>query len=133
LSACALSIAFVPTFSVVLTADMVMAVLGAVFAPTVAAITLGLCEREALPARLGRNAAFDRAGNLVIAAVAGIVGTAVSQRAIFFLVPFFGTFTVLAILSIPSRAIDHERARGLDPDRADHVQEEPASSSRARP
>ena len=42
LSACALSIAFVPTFSVVLTADMVMAVLGAVFAPTVAAITLGL-------------------------------------------------------------------------------------------
>ena len=127
LSACALSIAFVPTFSVVLTADMVMAVLGAVFAPTVAAITLGLCEREALPARLGRNAAFDRAGNLVIAAVAGIVGTAVSQRAIFFLVPFFGTFTVLAILSIPSRAIDHERARGLDPDRADHVHEEPAS------
>jgi hypothetical protein len=126
LSVCALAIAFVPTFSVVLTADMVMAVLGAVFAPTVAAITLGLCEREALPARLGRNAAFDRAGNLVIAAVAGMVGTAVSQRAIFFLVPFLGTFTALAILSIPSRAIDHERARGLDPDR-DHVHEEPAS------
>src|SRR5262245_29143058 len=81
LSACALSIAFLPTFTVVLTADMVMAVLGSVFAPTVAAITLGLCEREALPARLGRNAAFDRAGNLVIAAVAGMVGTAVSQRA----------------------------------------------------
>ena len=125
LSACALSIAFVPTFPVVLTADMVMAVLGAIFAPTVAAITLGLFPRETLPARLGRNAAFDRAGNLFIAAVAGLVGTAISQRAIFFLVPFFGVLTVLAILSIPSQAIDHQQARGLEPDRADHVPQQP--------
>ena len=125
LSACALSIAFVPTFPVVLAADMVMAVLGAIFAPTVAAITLGLFAREALPARLGRNAAFDRSGNLFIAAMAGLVGTAVSQRAIFFLVPFFGVLAVLAILSIPSQAIDHQRARGLEPDRVDHVPEQP--------
>jgi hypothetical protein len=93
----------------------------------VAAITLGLFEPEALPARLGRNAAFDRAGNLLIAAVAGTVGTVVSQRAVFFLVPFFGVFTVLTILSIPPGAIDHERARGLEPDRAEHAHEEPAS------
>jgi hypothetical protein len=93
----------------------------------VAAITLGLFEPEALPARLGRNAAFDRAGNLLIAAVAGMVGTVVSQRAVFFLVPFFGVFTVLTILSIPPGAIDHERARGLEPDRAEHAHEEPAS------
>jgi MFS family permease len=116
LSACALSIAASPTVPVVLAADIVMAVLGAIFAPTVAAITLGLFERDALPGRLGRNAAFDRAGNLFIAAVAGAVGTTFSQRAVFYLVPFFGVFTILTILSIPSRAIDHQRARGLDPD-----------------
>ena len=47
---------------VVLAADVVMAVLGAVFAPTVAAITLGLVGRADLAERLGRNAAYDRAG-----------------------------------------------------------------------
>src|SRR5690349_10421373 len=41
LSACALAIARAPTLPVVLAADVIMAVLGAVFAPTVAAITLG--------------------------------------------------------------------------------------------
>ena len=88
LSGCALAIAWRPTVPVVLAADIIMAVLGGVFAPTVAAITLGLGPRR-LAARLGRNVAFDRVGNLTIAAVAAAVGTAFSQRAVFYLVPFF--------------------------------------------
>jgi MFS family permease len=127
LSACALAIAFFPTPPVVFGADMAMAVLGAIFAPTVAAITLGLYERDALPARLGRNAAVDRAGNLFIAGVAGVVGTLLSQRAVFYLVPFFGVFTVIAVLSIAPGAIDHERARGLEHEAAPDVHEKPAS------
>jgi MFS family permease len=113
LSACALAIAWSPTLPVVLAADIVMAVLGAVFAPAVAAITLGIVEEGRLAARLGRNAAFDRAGNLFIAGLAGIVGTAFGQKAIFFLVPFFAIWSVLAILAIPGGAIDHHRARGF--------------------
>ena len=70
LSGCALAIAWKPTVPVVLAADIVMAVLGGVFAPTVAAITLGLVGPGRLAARLGRNVAFDRIGNLTIAAVA---------------------------------------------------------------
>jgi MFS family permease len=116
LSICALAIAAFPVLGVVLTADIVMAVLGAVFAPTVAAITLGLVPTRELAARLGRNAAFDRAGNLFIAAFAGAVGTAFGQRAVFYLVPFFAALTAFAVLSIPARAIDHERARGLADD-----------------
>src|SRR3954452_875168 len=73
LSICALSIPWAPTVPVVLAADITMAVLGAVFAPTVAAITLGLVGQDRLAARLGRNAAFDRLGNLAIAAIAGAV------------------------------------------------------------
>ena len=114
LAACAVAIATTPTLSVVIAADVAMAVLGAVFAPTVAALTLGLVGREALPLHLGRNAAFDRAGNLFIAALAGLVGTFVAQRAVFFLVPFFAALATVAILSIPARAIDHERARGFE-------------------
>jgi MFS family permease len=114
LSGCALAIAWRPTVPVVLAADIVMAVLGGVFAPTVAAITVGLVGPGQLAARLGRNVAFDRVGNLTIAAIAAAVGTAFSQRAVFYLVPAFAVLTTIAALSIPAGAIDHERARGLE-------------------
>ena len=118
----AVAIAWAPTLPIVLTADILMAVAGAIFAPTVAAITLGITNRQALPARLGRNAAFDRAGNIFIAVLAGVVGWGFSQRAVFYLVPLFALLTSLAVLSIPAHSIDHDRARGLDENggRADH-------------
>jgi MFS family permease len=115
LSACAIAIAWRPIVPIVFAADVTMAILGAVFAPVVAAITLGLVNRDKLAARLGRNAAFDRAGNLFIAAVAAAVGTAWGQRAVFYLVPFFGVWTMWIVLSIPRHAIDHQRARGWVP------------------
>jgi MFS family permease len=115
LSACAIAIAWRPIVPIVFAADLTMAILGAVFAPVVAAITLGLVDRDKLAARLGRNAAFDRAGNLFIAAVAAAVGTAWGQRAVFYLVPFFGVWTMWIVLSIPRHAIDHQRARGWVP------------------
>jgi predicted MFS family arabinose efflux permease len=114
LSGCGLAIVWMPVLPVVLIADIIMAVLGGVFAPTVAAITLGLCGRLALPARLGRNAAFDRAGNVFIAAFIGVVGLAYSQKAPFYLAPLFAVLTTIAVLSIPARAIDHDKARGLE-------------------
>ena len=113
LSWCALAIVWSPTLPIVFAADVVMAILGAVLVPTVAAITLGLVEHQELADRLGRNAAFDRAGNLFVAAFAGVVGTAFGQRAVFYMVPFFAIWTTLVVLSIPGSAIDHERARGL--------------------
>jgi predicted MFS family arabinose efflux permease len=121
LSGCALAVATWPILPVVLVADVVMAVLGGLFAPSIAAITLGLCDRDKLAARIGRNAAFDKAGNVSIALVAGVVGVTVSQKAPFYLVPFFAILTTFAALSIPASAIDHARARGLEPS-ADHVE-----------
>src|SRR4051812_13761161 len=114
-----------PIWPVVLTADIAMAVLGALFAPSLAAITLGLVRSHDLAARLGRNALFDRAGNLFVAGIAGMVGWWLSQRAVFYLVPLFAALTVVAVLSIPANAIDHERARGglvhgADPGEAPH-------------
>jgi predicted MFS family arabinose efflux permease len=100
---------------IVLSADVTMAVLGAVFAPTVAALTMGLTPAAALARRFGRNAAFDKAGNVFIAVVAALAGTALGQEAVFWLVPLFGAATIPVILHIPASAIDHARARGLDP------------------
>ena len=121
LSGCGLAIVWMPVLPVVLVADFIMAVLGGVFAPTVAAITLGLYGQEALPIRLGRNAAFDRAGNVFIAVFIGIVGVAYSQKAPFYLPPLFAALTTIAVLSIPARAIDHAKARGLDLDASRHA------------
>lgn len=121
LSGCGLAIIWMPVIPIVLVADILMAVLGGVFAPTVAAITLGLCGRDALAARLGRNAAFDRAGNVFIAAFIGVVGVGFSQEAPFYLVPIFAALTMIAVLSIPARAIDHDKARGLAVDGSHHA------------
>ncbi len=108
----AVTIFAAPAFWPVMVANAAIAAVGDVFGPAVAALTLGLYARAALARRLGRNAAFDHAGNVAIAAAAGIVGWAFSQRTVFLLVPFFAVLAGVAALSIPADAIDHLRARG---------------------
>ena len=103
-----------PSFWPVLLANSLMAVVGDVFGPAIAALTLGLFARPLLARRMGRNSAFDHAGNVAIALVAGAVGYAFSQRAVFLLVPVFATLTVIAVRSIPAKAIDYNRARDLE-------------------
>ncbi len=116
LAAGAVVIYALPTFWPVMIANTLIAVVGDVFGPAVSALTLGLYARRALAGRLGRNSAFDHAGNVAIAAAAGAVGWLVSQRAVFLLVPICAAMATLATLSIPAGAIDHDRARGADTD-----------------
>jgi MFS family permease len=103
-----------PSFWPVLFANSLMAIVGDVFGPAVAALTLGLYARKQLARRMGRNSAFDHAGNVGIAVVAAAVGYAFSQRAVFLLVPIFAGFASIAVLSIPAKAIDYNRARDLE-------------------
>ncbi len=109
----ALVIFAVPTFWPVMVANTAIAVVGDVFGPAVAAVTLGLYARQHLARRMGRNSAFDHAGNVAIAAAAGGIGYLLSQRAVFLLVPVFALAAAVAMLSIPQAAIDQDRARGL--------------------
>ncbi len=102
-----------PRFWPVMIANTAIAVVGDVFGPAVAAITLGLYARRHLARRMGRNSAFDHAGNVMIATAAGAVGYLFSQRAVFLLVPAFATLAAVAMLSIPGTAIDENRARGF--------------------
>lgn len=105
-----------PTFWPVTVANTAIALVGDVFGPAVAALTLGLYARGALARRLGRNSAFDHAGNVIIAVAAGAIGWWFSQRAVFLLVPVCAVLAIVATLSIPAAAIDHERARGAEAD-----------------
>jgi MFS family permease len=121
LAAGAVTIFALPSFWPVMTANTVIAVVGDIFGPAIAAITLGLYPATALARRLGRNSAFDHAGNVAVAALAGLVGWAFSQRAVFLLVPLFAAAAAAAVLAIPGRAIDHARARGAAGDAGDEA------------
>jgi MFS family permease len=109
----ALVIFAAPRFWPVMVANTAIAVVGDVFGPAVGAVTLGLYARKHLARRMGRNSAFDHAGNVAIAAAAGGIGYLFSQRAVFLLVPAFSLLAAMAMLSIPATAIDGDRARGL--------------------
>lgn len=104
----------IPTFWPVMIANLLTSIVGDVFGPAVAALTLGLVGKELLARRMGRNSAWDHAGNLAIAIVAGAIGKLFSRRAVFLLVPLFAILAGLAVLSIPAKAIDYHRARGLN-------------------
>jgi predicted MFS family arabinose efflux permease len=112
LAAGAVLVAVAPSVSVVVGATAAMAIAGDVFGPAVAAMTLGLLPAALFTRRIGRNSAFDHAGNVAIAVLAGAVGWWLGQRAVFFLVPCFAIIVAVAVLSIPPQAIDHEKARG---------------------
>ncbi|QCO17879.1 MFS transporter (plasmid) [Azospirillum brasilense] len=114
LGAGALCIYAFPQFWPVLIANTLIAVVGDVFGPAVAALTLGLVPQRLLARRMGRNAAFDHAGNVAVAALAGLVGWLFSQQAVFLLVPVFAVLSSFAVLSIPASAIDQRRARGVE-------------------
>lgn len=80
LTASALAIAAAPIFPIVLTAQTMMGMAGAIFGPAIAAMTLGILGSHGLAFRMGRNAACDHAGNVFIAVLAGAVGWWFSQR-----------------------------------------------------
>ncbi|MCJ2095837.1 MFS transporter [Methylobacterium sp. J-072] len=105
-------IAVAPHFWPVLIASTVLAVAGAILSPAVAALTLGLVPRRQLTRRLGRNAALERTGNVVIALLIGGIGWLLPDRAVFLLVPALCIVAAAALFSIPRRAIDARRARG---------------------
>ena len=69
LAAGAVTIYVAPYFWHVLVANSLVAMVGDVFGPAVAALTLGLYRRAELARRMGRNSAFDHAGNVAITAM----------------------------------------------------------------
>src|SRR6516162_7107015 len=113
LSIGAVVIATAPTFWLVLLADGVMQVASGVFEPAVAALTVGLCMREALTARMGRNAAWSRAGNMAAAVLSGLVAWRFSAGVVFLQIPLIAGLTAIAAMTIPYSQVDLRRARGL--------------------
>jgi MFS family permease len=104
----------VPTLAVVVAAQTAIGAAAAIFPPAVAALTLGLVGRAAMPRRTGRNEAFNHGGNVVVAAVMGGAAYLLGYGALFFVVAAMAAASASAVLLIREGDIDHELARGAD-------------------
>ncbi|WP_315804909.1 MFS transporter [Bradyrhizobium sp. SZCCHNS3002] len=86
---------------------------GVIFAPAIAAVSLGIVGAKAFTARVGRNETFNHAGNAVGAVIAGAAAYALGPSAVFYLMAVTSIGSLVSVLAIPERAIDHDAARGL--------------------
>ena len=113
LSAGALVFATLRGFWPVLFANGLIQIVSQAFTPTIAALTVGLFSRDLLTRRMGRNAAWARGGNMVVAGISGVLAWFVSRPAVFLQVPLVSALAAIAVLSIPHGQINQRRARGL--------------------
>ncbi|WP_173363362.1 MFS transporter [Gluconacetobacter diazotrophicus] len=99
---------------VVTVSQLATALAGAGIGPLMAAITLGIVRQKGFNTQIGRNQAWNHAGNMAGAGLSGWLGWQFGLSAIFFLEVAFGLFAISAVLLIPEKSIDHKAARGLD-------------------
>jgi MFS family permease len=108
----AVIIAFQPSFPLVFAALMLQGITGGFLGPAIAAISLGLVGHAALPERLGRNQRFASTGNLVTAALMGLIGYFLSYQAIFLTVAALAIPLFVALAPIRAPDIHFGRACG---------------------
>ena len=101
-------------FELVAATQAIAAAAGAIFAPAIAAVTLGIVGPKAFARRTGRNEAFNHGGNAVAAGIAGITAYSFGPVVVFWLLAAMAAASIVATLSIPPDTIDHHVARGLD-------------------
>jgi MFS family permease len=103
-------------FWVVAASQIATAISGAAIVPAVTGITLGMVRQKGFNRQIGKNQAFNHAGNLVGAAVSGWLGWRYGYTAVFILAAVFGIASILCVLAIPAPSIDHRAARGTKED-----------------
>lgn len=118
-----ISLPIVTGFTVVAITQSVAAVAGAVFAPAISAITLGLVGPKLFAKRVGRNEAFNHAGNAVSAALAGLLAWKFGPVVVFWLMGGLTVASIVTASRIDNGAIDNAVARGLDCEPDDDCEE----------
>ena len=110
----AVAMSLIPNFWLIAAAQTVIGGADAIFPAAVGAISLGIVGPELFTRRVGRNEAFNHAGNAFTAVVAGVAGWLFAQRAVLWLVAALAATSIVAVLAIEPRSIDHALARGSD-------------------
>ncbi|MGO9545135.1 MAG: MFS transporter [Rhodomicrobium sp.] len=111
--ACAsIAMALDATFWSVAISQGVSGIADAVFPLAVTAISLGIVGRKGFTRRVGRNEAWNHAGNVATAIAAGIMGYLIAPGAVLWMVAALAAASCLAVFRVDGRAIDHDVARG---------------------
>ncbi|ARD12719.1 MFS transporter [Pseudomonas savastanoi] len=105
---------FTSSFSVVALTQALSSIASSVFAPAIAAISLGITGPKAFTRRTGRNETFNHAGNACAALLAGGFAYLFGPIAVFYLMAAMALASVIAISFVSADAIDHNVARGFD-------------------
>jgi MFS family permease len=103
-----------PRFWPVMVAQVANGAADAVFPAAVAAISLGIVGRARFTARVGRNEAFNHAGNVVTAIAAGLAGWLIAPSAVLWIAAGLALAVLLPLSRVRAADIDQEVARGAD-------------------
>ncbi len=109
-----LAMPLLPQFAVISLLQALTGIAGSVFAPALAAITLGLVGARRFARRIGRNESFNHAGNATAGAITGGLAYGFGPVVVFWVLAAMAAVSVVATLWIPGDAIDHDLARGMD-------------------
>lgn len=120
-TASCLILPFTASFSLVALTQAASAIAASVFAPAIAAISLGVTGPKAFTRRTGRNETFNHAGNACAALLAGGFAYLFGPIAVFYLMAAMAIASVLAVSRLDASAIDHDVARGLERGASTHA------------
>ncbi len=109
-----LSLPLFPSFLPVAISQGIAQAAGVIFPPAIAAVSLGIFGHQAFTRRIGRNETFNHAGNAVAAGLAGLSAYWFGPTVVFYLLGGMAIASLVSILAIPERVIEHDLARGLD-------------------
>jgi predicted MFS family arabinose efflux permease len=108
-----LLIVVAPTFLATAISQSISGIAGAAILPAIAGITLGLVGQNGYAHQVGRNEAFNHAGNVTAAVLAGGFGYLFGIGAVFAVMAGMAAASLVAAWFIDPVRIDHRAARGL--------------------
>jgi MFS family permease len=108
---CCLTVIYFPGYYPIFISQIVLGFVQSIFAPCVAAISLGIVGHSLLSKRIGRNESFNHLGNMLAAIIAGLGGYFISYQSIFYFSVLQCVFIILATLVLREKDINHDLAR----------------------
>jgi len=107
------------SFAVTAASQIGTGIAGAIIGPAIAGMTLGIVGQDGLAHQLGINEAWNHAGNMISAALAGLLGYYWGLPAVFILMGLVAVGSLACLWKIRPQDIDHSVARGLEKDAGD--------------
>jgi MFS family permease len=112
ISIAAIGVTLFSTFWSVVVFQSIMGMAAAFMGPAIAGLTLGMVGPRYFSRQVGKNEAFNHLGNIVAAALAGVIGYLLSVGAVFYLNAFMAVFAIISMTYIKRNDVNHSVARG---------------------